>query len=167
MARLDHRLLLISAFFLAIGIAIGFFVTRVYGPGQITPTDSVSSTSAYLLVERDLFPTADASQEPHGYVVTFHGAVNQSFLLTQGIEDSQPENMPLIQGNDLQTDGFDWAGVKTRIIYVRSKDQLQIQRELEVVDDTQDESPAEPLPRDVLFTLDLPEGIDVTFAAKK
>lgn len=166
MAWLNQRLVLVSAIFLIAGFSAGFIGLRALEPPQSAAHQSASSTPAYLLVERELFPDGQTDQEPHGYIVSFHGTVNQTFLLTQGIEDSQPENMPLIQGRELQTDEFDWAGVKTRIFYVRSKDQLQIQRELEVSDDTLDESPAEPLPRDVLLTLDLPENVEVTFSGK-
>lgn len=164
MAWLKRYPLILLFIILAIGITIGYFSAKKSSSQGQKTVNSLSANPTYLLVKREPFPNSLEDQEIHGYVVSFHGAVNQTLLLTQSIDESQAESLPLIQGQELQTDEFEWAGVKTKIIYVRSSDKLQIQREIMFTEEIEEDVSTEALPRDALLTLDLHESVAVEFA---
>ncbi len=127
------------------------------------PDLGLSPAASHITVRRGIFYSSDESKEPLGYLITLNGAVNLTFLATQEIEEQPRDLLPIIQGQTIRTDEYDWTGLKTRINYVKSDRQLQIVREIEAQDENATDTESTDLPTEVLMTTSIPPGATFDF----
>ena len=159
---------------LALGLAAGFYLSRwstkastidcSAGAKAEQLAETVVSTSTETLnIYRELFTPADHSNGPSGYRIRMTGAVNQSFLLTQELDEQTRKDFPLLDGQVVQKDEYTWAGLRTLVLFVKQGDRLQIQREFEPEDAADTAALDGEANREVLWEMELPKGTPVVF----
>lgn len=92
---------------------------------------------------------------PQGHVVLFSGWIDMRLLVTHADGLRNQKMMPAIQGKEVGRRGFYWAGTNDELVFVRSGNTLQVQRE------TQDEMSDKPNAREPLFTTYLPAAVTI------
>lgn len=163
-------LMLLSA--LAGGLVAKTWLVKSPSVPQPAPTSSLRTSNVLptrnsplssLTISSELYYSADDPTEPRGHILTFSGALNQTLLVTQEI-DVQPRNqLPLLTGTLIHTDGYEWNGLHDDLMYVRSGDTLQVERQISLDDDAVGSDASGPLPREVMMTLDVPSTTMITF----
>ena len=137
-------------------LSLAFLLTACVPQNDTPAADSgsmqeVASVSA-VTVETSM---DDSIGEPNGHIVTFTGDFNESFSFIFPEEDSDVEEA-LISGEETYVEGYYFAGLQSDLVFVRDGDTLQIQEQVTTED-------GEEAPRTVLETIELPEGLELSF----
>lgn len=152
---------LVSVVF-ALGIVFGMTLWPRTQPQVEAPTPSETVPDALVIRQRMYRETTTADGDPIGHIVHLSGAVSGTLLVTHEIREQDRVQLPLLNGELLRRDGFAFAGLTDELLFVRNWDQLQIQRQIQVENETPG-SPPDILPLEVIATFKIGKTATVQF----
>jgi hypothetical protein len=153
---------LVSVVF-ALGIVFGMVVTKQHPARQPEIQPMLSVASSTLTIRQGMYrETAALDGDPVGHIVSLTGVVSSTLLVTHEIREQDRGQLPLLGGELLRRDGFVFAGLTDELLFVRQWDQLQIQRQIHVENETPGTA-SDILPLEVIATFSIGEKTAIRF----
>ncbi|MCK9360666.1 hypothetical protein M0Q28_00345 [Patescibacteria group bacterium] len=151
---------------LAVGIFFGATLPRSSSSPENAkpeqPTETKADARVLNIRQQTYRETLNNNGDPVGHIVTLTGVVSSSLLVTHEIREQDRQQLPLVSGEVLRRDGFVFAGLTDELLFVRQWGVLQIQRQIEVENETPD-MPSDVLPLEVIATYEIGETTTVAF----